>query len=541
MSLPTIAYFSMEVAIDQSIPTYAGGLGFLAGSLLRSAWEMEMPLIGISILWSQGYGQQKLTSATTAEIEYRSWSRDGLEETGLSAVIPIFDQPVRVKAYYLPPQRFGTAPVYFLSTDTPENPPAARRYTEKLYDSDERTRIGQEMVLGIGGYQILRQVGPLPDVYHLNEGHSAPLLFQLLAAAGGDLEAVRQQCVFTTHTPIAAGNETHDAQLLTQAGYFGQTTEAIAIAQGGSPFSLTAAALRMCRIANGVSLIHGKVANELWETLENRCPIIAITNSVNLHYWQDSRFRQAGASGRLLSLKRQMKASLFQRVEQETGKKLNPDVLTIVWARRFTEYKRPTLIFRDLNRLKKRLQSNQIQLIFAGRFHPNDAKGRQLFNQVLSYSQALPNIAVLLNYELTLSKQLKCGADVWLNTPLRPLEASGTSGMSASMNGAVHFSTYDGWAVEGTFHHINGYIINPEGHCETCNRISEAPVCQRDERDRQDYESLMDILETDIIPTYYQDPARWAALMAQSIHNSEIYFHSDRMMLEYFNRMYRIL
>jgi starch phosphorylase len=541
MALPHVAYFSMEVAIDQSIPTYAGGLGFLAGSHLRSAWEMEMPLIGISIFWSEGYGQQRLTSATTADIDFKIWDGAGLEETDLSTVIRIFDQPVHVKAYYLPPNRFGSAPIYFLSTNLPENPPEVRRFTQKLYDSDERTRIGQEMVLGIGGYHILQKIGPLPDVYHLNEGHSVPLLFQLLAAAGGDLGAVREQCVFTTHTPIAAGNETHDGQLLAQAGYFGPTSEATAIALGGSPFSLTAAALRMCRIANGVSLIHGKIANELWGKLDNRCPIIAITNSVNLHYWQDSRLRGESDPHRLLSLKRDMKQALFQLVRQETGKQPDPDVLTIVWARRFTEYKRPTLIFRDLARLSRLLEASQIQLIFAGRFHPGDVRGRQLFNQVLEYSQTLPNIAVLLNYELNLSKLLKRGADVWLNTPLRPLEASGTSGMSASMNGAVHFSTYDGWAVEGTFHHINGYIINQPGHCESCNRISESPTCPRDERDQQDYESMMTILETEIIPTYYQHPARWSALMAQSIHNSEIYFHSDRMMLEYFNRMYRIL
>ncbi len=541
MALPNVAYFSMEVAIDQSIPTYAGGLGFLAGSHLRSAWEMEMPVIGLSILWSKGYGEQVLTSPTTADIEFKNWHGEGLEETDLSVVIQIFDQPVRIKAYFLPPQRFGSAPLYFLSTDTPENPPAFRRLTEQLYDSDEWTRIGQEMILGIGGYQILQQIGPLPEVYHLNEGHSVPLLFQLLQAAEGNVEAVKKQAVFTTHTPIAAGNETHDIRLLFKAGYFGPIPEGTAAALGGSPFSLTAAALRMCRIANGVSLIHGKVASELWAKLDNRCPIIAITNSVNLHFWQDSRFHKEREPSRLLSLKRQMKKSLFQLVEQENRKKLDPDVLTIVWARRFTEYKRPTLIFRDFERLEKHLRANQIQLIFAGRFHPSDAMGRQLFNQVLSYSEALPNIAVLLNYELNLSKHLKCAADVWLNTPLRPLEASGTSGMSASMNGAIHCSTYDGWAVEGTFDHINGYIINPEGHYETCNHVSESPSYQRDKRDQQDYESLMHILETEIIPTYYQNPIRWAALMAQSIHNSEIYFHSDRMLLEYFNRMYRTL
>jgi starch phosphorylase len=270
----------------------------------------------------------------------------------------------------------------------------------------------------------------------------------------------------------------------------------------------------------------------MWNWVNGRCPIIAITNAVNLHYWQDHRVQQLnGADGSAYRrLKRQMKEELFEIVAKQTSKQLDPDVLTIVWARRFTEYKRPGLIFMDEPRVKKLLEEKQVQLIFAGKFHPKDTGGRELFNMVLEKSQQLPGIAVMTGYELELSGYLKRGSDIWLNTPLRPLEASGTSGMSANMNASIHVSIYDGWAVEGTYHRHNGFIINEAGSEDYL------PV---EDRHRQDYDAMMDMLENELIPMYYNDPYRWAEVMRRSVQSASAYFHSDRMAVEYFTRLYK--
>jgi starch phosphorylase len=287
-------------------------------------------------------------------------------------------------------------------------------------------------------------------------------------------------------------------------------------------------------MANGVSQLHGLVANNMWHWVDNRCPIIAITNATNLEYWQDPRIRQAKTGKDLLTVKREMKQELFRYVEQHTGKKFDPDILTVVWARRFTEYKRPTLILSDIERIQKLFKDRKIQLIYAGKFHPNDTTGRHLFNEVLEHARKINEIAVLTDpgYELELSGLLKRGSDVWLNTPVRPLEASGTSGMSANMNGSIHFSIYDGWAVEGTFDNINGYLIQ--------ERDGEGmEFLNVEDRHKQDYELMMRILENEIIPTYYNNPDRWAELMTHAIHTSESYFNSDRMAIEYFVRLYK--
>jgi len=231
-----------------------------------------------------------------------------------------------------------------------------------------------------------------------------------------------------------------------------------------------------------------------------------------------------------LDLKRQMRQELCDFIWDEAGKKLDPEVLTVIWARRFTQYKRAGLIFYDPDRLEKLLNEKKIQMVFAGKFHPKDLEGRDTFNLILQYAKNFPNLVVMPNYELELSRKLKKGGDVWLNTPLRPLEASGTSGMSANMNGTVHLTTYDGWSVEGTFHELNGFIINVDGYA---NNLS------LEDQNIQDYQSMMDLLENRIIPTFYNDPQNWAQLMMNAIHTSEAYFHSDRMAIEYFNRLYR--
>jgi starch phosphorylase len=529
-TLPNVAYFSMEMAIDQSLSTYSGGLGFLAGSHMLSAGYLGLPMIGVSILWSYGYYEQRIDMDGKAEIGYVRKHYDFLTDTGIVVEVNIFNQPVKVKAFRLEPDIFGTVPIYFLTTDIPENTPENRQITHKLYDANERIRISQEIVLGVGGVRVIQKVGFDFETIHMNEGHALPAAFELLNLYNGDIDKVREKTVFTTHTPVSAGNEVHWVDLLYDAGFFAGTPKERAIELGGENFSLTVAALRMARIANAVSQLHGMVSNKMWEWVKERCKIIAITNAVNLHYWQDPRVKRAKTDMDLLEIKKKMKQELFKYVAGKTGKRFNPDVLTITWARRFADYKRAWLILMDRERIEKLLRENKIQLIFSGKFHPADTLGRDMFNNILKQSYELPNVVVLPNYELELSSLLKRGTDVWLNTPLRPFEASGTSGMSANMNGALHLSIYDGWTVEGTFHDINGFTVTYPGLDD------DIPW---EERHWKDHESMMDTIENNIIPTYYNEPSKWANLTRQAIRTAEAYFHSDRMVIEYYNRLYK--
>lgn len=529
-TLPNVAYFSMEMAIDQSLSTYSGGLGFLAGSHMQSAGYLGVPMVGVSILWTFGYYEQRIDAEGKAEIGYVRKHYDFLTDTGIMVDVQIFGQNVKVKAFRLEPEIFGTVPIYLLTTDVPENSPEMRQITHKLYDANERTRISQEIVLGIGGVRVLQAAKFDFDTIHMNEGHALPAAFELLRLYKGDMEKVREKTVFTTHTPVSAGNEVHWIDLLNDAGFFAGVSREKAIELGGENFSLTVAALKMSRIANAVSQLHGMVSNKMWEWVKDRCKIIAITNAVNLHYWQDRRIKQVKHKEDLITVKKQMKKELFKYIAGHTGKRFNPDVLTITWARRFADYKRAWLILMDRERISKLLHENKIQLIFSGKFHPADTLGRDMFNNILKQSYELPNVVVLPNYELELSSLLKKGTDVWLNTPLRPFEASGTSGMSANMNGALHLSIYDGWTVEGTFHDTNGFTVT---YPDLDNDIPW------EDRHWKDHECLMDIIENNIIPTYYENSDRWSSLMQQAIRTAEAYFHSDRMVIEYYNRLYK--
>ena len=530
MSLPNVAYFSMEIAMDQSLSTYSGGLGFLAGSHMQSAGYLQMPIVGVTMLWSYGYYDQRIDHAGQVEVAYIRKYYDFLTDLGIYTEIESFGEKVKVKAYRVEPQLFGTCPVYLLTTDIEGNSEWARSISYKLYDGDEKIRIAQEAVLGVAGIKILQAVNYNFDVIHMNEGHALPAAFELLRQCNGDVEQVKRKTVFTTHTPVAAGNEVHWVDTLLQGGFFAGCTREKAVSLGGENFSLTVAALRLSRIANAVSQLHGLVANKMWEWVDGRCPIRAITNAVNVHYWQDDRIAAAKVPGDLLAAKREMKVELFKYIADTAGKRFDPDVLTITWARRFADYKRAWLILMDKDRLNKLLDANKIQIIFAGKFHPDDVMGREMFNKILSRSHSLKNVVVLPGYELELSAKLKKGSDIWLNTPLRPFEASGTSGMSANMNGALHLSIYDGWTVEGTFNGINGYTVEYPGLDD------EMPW---EERHWKDHESVMNIIETEIIPTYYDNTEEWERLMRQAIRTSEAYFNSDRMVIEYFNRLYK--
>ncbi|MCA9789081.1 MAG: alpha-glucan family phosphorylase [Cyanobacteria bacterium HKST-UBA06] len=530
MTLPKTAYFSMEIAIDASLHTYAGGLGFLAGSHMLSAGQLNFPMVGVTVLWTNGYGEQTIGQDGNIALTYQDRQYDCLVDTGIEVEVKIFGEPVKVRAKKLEKCTFGSVPIYYLTTDFDSNKPEHRKLTKILYDGDERTRVSQEVILGRAGLKVLEAAHENIDVFHINEGHALPALFALLEKFGGNLSEVRKRAVFTTHTPVASGNETHPVELLAEAGFFGNMCQDEAASLGGTNFSLTVAALRMCRKANAVSQLHGHVTEGMWEWVEHRCPIVPITNSVNLHYWQDERINSYKTDEELLSVKKTMKRELFKQVKQQAGKTYDEDVLTIVWARRFTPYKRAMLLFHDYDRMAKLLKDKKVQLIYAGKFHPLDTGGQAMFNQALAYAEEFDNVSVLLNYDLALSGLLKRGADVWLNTPRRPLEASGTSGMSANMNGAIHCSTFDGWAVEGTFDGINGFIINE--HVDLSNLSHE-------DQDNLDHEAMMDLIENRIIPMYYNDKSQWADVMRNAINTAEAYFTSERMVIEYYNQLYK--
>ena len=529
-----VAYFSMEFAIHQALKTYSGGLGFLAGSHMRSAYDLRQNMVGVGILWSYGYYDQGRNEDRSMKAEFIRKYYYFLEDLGIRATVNINGKDVFIKAYYLPPGTFSSAPVIFLSTDIPENDFLSRTITHKLYDMNEETRISQEIVLGIGGVRVLDALGHRAECYHMNEGHALPMVYELYKRYGSHDE-LREHVVFTTHTPEAAGNEEHDIDLLRRFGFFNgldrETVHQLTGVDMGR-FNLTAGALRASKITNAVSKIHGEVANRMWSHYEGACRIISITNAQNRRYWTDKDMLAALDNHEdyaLVARKKHLKRMLFNIVADQTGKVFDPDILTIVWARRFAEYKRPGLLKRDFERFRKLLEREDkpIQVIWAGKPYPFDSDAINQFNELIHISNDFKRMAVLVGYELGLSMTLKKGSDVWLNTPRVSREASGTSGMSASMNGSIHFSTDDGWHPEFAIDGINAFTIPPIDH--------STPINVQDE---QDNKNMMDILEKQIIPLYYDRPQQWMQIMQRAMSDVIPAFDSGRMAHEYYEKMY---
>ncbi len=533
----TAAYFSMEFAIDQSLKIYSGGLGFLAGSHMRSAYDLKQSVIGVGLLWSFGYYDQARNEDRTLKAEYTRKFYYFLQELDIDVSVKIHNEDVKIKAFLVRPDVFGTAPIILLSTDVDENDYLARTITHKLYDGNERTRVAQEIVLGIGGTKVLEALNQKIDIYHMNEGHALPLVYELYNRFN-DMKELRKHVVFTTHTPEAAGNEVHNINFLHEMGFFnGLSMEVVREISGyehEDDFSLTVGALRSAKIANAVSKIHGKVANEMWADVDNRCEIISITNAQNKKFWTDKTLIRAldeHEDYELLARKKHLKKILFDVVADQTGKMFDPEVLTIVWARRFAEYKRPGLLKYDFERFVKLIKDTKtpIQVIWAGKPYPTDHGATEIFNELIHISHHYKNMAVLIGYELSLSRLLKQGSDVWLNTPRITREASGTSGMTASMNGSIHFSIDDGWHPEFARDGKNAFSIPELDHT--------LPIA---EQDRIDNENMMDVLEEKIIPTYYKKPEKWVKIMKNAMSDIEVDFDSGRMANEYYERMFDI-
>ncbi len=533
----SVAYFSMEFAIDQALKIYSGGLGFLAGSHMRSVYDLKQDVVGIGLLWSFGYYDQSRNEDRTLKPHYTRKFYYFLEELDAKVTVKINDVNVVVKGFLLRCDVFGTAPMILLSTDTDENDYLSRTITHKLYDGNERTRVAQEIVLGIGGAKMLEAIGHKVDIYHMNEGHALPLVYELYSRFK-DMNEIKKHVVFTTHTPEAAGNEIHDINFLHEMGFFGDLdlseVRAISGYEESDNFSLTVGALRSAKIANAVSKIHGMVANEMWANVENRCEIISITNAQNKKYWTDKTLVRAldeHEDYELVARKKHLKKVLFDVVADQTGKMFDPEVLTIVWARRFAEYKRPGLLKYDYDRFVKLMTTSKkpVQIIWAGKPYPTDYGAIEIFNELVDMSHRFKGMAVLIGYELSLSKILKQGSDVWLNTPRITREASGTSGMSANMNGSIHFSIDDGWNPEFAKDGKNAFTIPPLDY-----KLSSA------EQDAIDNKNMMDILENIIIPTYYDKPKEWVTIMKSAMNDVEVAFDSGRMAIEYYERMFNL-
>ena len=531
-----IAYFSMEYAVHQPLKTYSGGLGFLSGSHLRSAYELKQNLVGIGILWKEGYYDQARNADQTLKVVWIEKIYNFLEDTGIMFQVIIHEHPVWVKVWYLNPSTFNSAPLFLLSTNVPENDYVSQTITNRLYDGNAATKIAQFILLGVGGAKLMEEINFEPDLYHFNEAHAVSAAFYLYQKFGSK-EEVKKRMVFTTHTPEEAGNEKHDIYLCNKMSYFsGIPLETVRELTGiyDDQFNHSLAALRFAHLANGVSQLHGEVSRQMWGKYDDICEIKAITNAQNFKYWADKQLYRAMEEQNDVwfdDRKRYLKKRAFEIVADQTGKVLDPEVLTIVWARRFAGYKRAELLSRDHQRFEALLNNKKypVQIIWAGKPYPLDFPAITDFNHLVSLSKQYPNVAVCIGYELALSKRLKQAADVWLNNPRVPREASGTSGMTAAMNGAVNLSTNDGWICEFINNGNNGFVVPS----------ADYDHMQVEEQDEYDLNQLYEILEKEILPLYYDNHDTWRQIEKNGMRDVQVQFNSNRMAHEYYDILYK--
>jgi starch phosphorylase len=532
-----VAYFSMEFAIHQPLKIYSGGLGFLSGSHLRSAYELRQNLVGIGILWKYGYYDQARNQDQTLQVTWMEKQYSFLKDTGIKFQITVHEHPVWVKVWYLDPETFKTAPLFLLSTDLPENDYVSQTITHRLYDANVATKVAQFILLGVGGATMLDEIGFKPDLYHLNEAHGLSAAFYLYKKYKHNIEDVRKRLVFTTHTPEEAGNEKHEYSLCHKMSYYcGLSIEEVKKLTGidEDKFNHSLAALRFAKLANGVSQLHGHVSREMWKKYDKICPIISITNSQSWRYWSDKqlyKFMEEGNDWGFDDRKKYLKRRSFEIVADQTGKLFDPNVFTIVWSRRFAGYKRAGLIASEKEQFDELVHNKKypVQIIWGGKPYPVDYPAISEFNHLVHLSKNYKNVAVLIGYELTLSKRLKQAGDVWLNNPRVPREASGTSGMTAAMNGGINFSTDDGWIPEFINHGHNGFVIPKADY-------ASMTIEEQDEYDR---EKLFEILNKEMLPLYYDNYDTWRMIMKNGMRDVRFRFDSNRMAHEYYELLYK--
>lgn len=530
--MPKIAYFCMEYGLDDKLKTYAGGLGILAGDYMKGARDHDFPIVGLGLKWKQGYTDQYIDKDGKPYDSYKNQNYDFLEDTGVEVSVKIRQRDVKIKVWKC--DNFGNAPLYLLDTDVPGNEDGW--ITGQLYGWFGEERIAQEMVLGVGGVRALRALGIDVDLYHFNEGHALFAGFELIREKrekGDSYERAfvksRDEIVFTTHTPVIQGNESHPIDRLMYMGAnMGMTVEQL-VAMGGAPFNMTVGALRLSKKANAVAQLHGETANEMWDWVEGRAEIVPITNAIHRPTWVDKAMTDAAEKGTdLWEPHMKNKRDLIAFVKERTGAELKEDVLTLGFSRRAVPYKRANLLFRDPEVIDPLLRDGKLQIVYSGKAHPLDDMGKQLIMEIVGFSKKYPNAVVYIpNYDMATGAALTRGSDVWLNNPRRPKEASGTSGMKAAINGVLNFSTLDGWWPEACDHGENGW------------QFGDGFVGQTEaEHDKHDGDALYKVLLEEVMPTYYDNHKKWVEMMRKSIMGCKDEFAVLRMLEEYYEKLY---
>ncbi|HTD35610.1 MAG TPA: alpha-glucan family phosphorylase [Candidatus Elarobacter sp.] len=551
MNEPLVAYVSMEIAVASNVATYSGGLGVLAGDVVRAAADAAYPMAGVTLLYRDGYFRQQLDASGAQHEEPQTWRpADALEQLSAVVTLPISGRDVAVGAwrYRVEGVDGGEVPVYFLDTDRPENDEAARSLTRALYGGDARYRLEQETLLGLGTVAMLRALGyENVATYHMNEGHSALLILALLERQRGgahglpthdDLASVRERCVFTTHTPVPAGHDCFGFDLVRDVlgeGYVA-TLRALDLADGDT-LNMTHLALRASRYTNAVAMKHGEVSRAMFPGAR----IDAITNGVHAATWTSEPF-QALFDRRLPDWRRDnwqlrqaagiplseiaeahaaAKHALIERIAHATGKLLDPNRFTIGIARRATAYKRNDLILRDTERLAAiaRLFGG-IQIVFGGKAHPRDADGKAMIQHIAGTAHGLAgtvDIVYVENYDMSWGASLTSGSDIWLNTPRPPNEASGTSGMKAALNGVPSLSVMDGWWIEGALDGITGWSIDAQTGAD----------------DERTADAVYTLLQHTILPAYTKDRDRYLTVMRGAVAFNASHFNAQRMLNQY--------
>ncbi|MEM3014364.1 MAG: alpha-glucan family phosphorylase [Candidatus Bathyarchaeia archaeon] len=547
-----IAYFSMEIGIRSEIPTYSGGLGVLAGDTIRSSADLRIPLVAVTLVSKKGYIRQKLTEDGN-QIEFPDeWDPSKFMTLMPAEVnVKIGGRNVKIRSWLYEYQSLtgGLVPIIFLDTDIPGNTSEDRQITDVLYGGDERYRLKQEIVLGIGGVRMLGALNFNLRKYHMNEGHSSLLTLELMKRNGMDLDKVRDLCIFTTHTPVEAAFDKFSYDLVEELLNDEFPLDILKAEGGSDTLNMTLLALNLSKYINGVTKAHMEFSKKLFPGHT----IWAITNGVHSYTWTCEDFKELFdkyipgwanepellvrvdgiPSDELWNAHMNAKKDLIDFVNQKTGVNMDPSVLTIGFARRATAYKRATLIFSDISRLREILKRGKLQIIFAGKAHPRDISGKNLIREIFRYKTMLKDemkIVYLENYDIDTAAKLTSGVDVWLNTPLPPLEASGTSGMKAAHNGVINFSVLDGWWLEGCIEGVTGWSIGPSPE----ERLTE------EERRVREIRDLYNKLEYLVIPTFYKNRDAWVKMMENSIGKIAYYFNSHRMMRRYVTEAYML-
>jgi starch phosphorylase len=544
-----IAYLCMEVGLNNDVHTYSGGLGVLAGDMIKSSADLKIPLVAVTLVSTKGYLRQEIKDGKQIEHPDDWIPSKYMTEIPNQVEVIIEKRPVKVKAWLYDYQSPTGAlvPVLFLDTNVEGNSAQDKEITSYLYGGDRKYRLKQEIVLGIGGAKMLKAASFNVGKYHMNEGHSCLLTLELLAENGRNLDDLRDMCVFTTHTPVEAGQDKFDYNLVQNVLSEILPMETIKDLAGKDQLNMTRLGLNTSKYVNGVAKRH----KEFSLTLFPGYNISAITNGVHSFTWTCKQFRQLydkylpGWANEPELLVRvdtipdeqiwlahtEAKEQLIRYVREKSGIQFDPDVLTLGFARRATGYKRLTLLFSNLTRLEDINKIGKIQVVYAGKAHPNDWMGKRLIEEIHEMKEKLKGtmkIAYLENYGIDMATKLTSGVDVWLNTPLPPFEASGTSGMKAAHNGVINFSVLDGWWVEGCIEGVTGWAIGP----------SPKEKFEESERRRREVTQLYDKLEYLIIPKFYNNRDDWIHMMENSIGKVAYYFNSHRMMRRYASEAY---